>query len=429
MFAAWGRKKGFLVGVVFGIAGVGVGTIAVYQQSAPLLIFSYLLFGAAVGMGMYLRFAAVEVVRELVFRERAVSWVLAGGCLAAFAGPESAQATKGLMVDDIETQAHLEYVGVFWVAGLFFLLQAVFVSLCHFDAAESVTTSPSPTLTSTLTFTNEEPVETTKLINLEMELAKEKCVAAPTLKIKSTTTTIQEVRSVLTNKSFFIPFLVATLSWAIMAMPMSIFRVAMKELGYTERQSLTVIELHFLAMYAPGFWTGKLIAWKGPHYTSTGAVAILLAATVVNIASQPNYDSISSWYIGLILLGIGWNLGFSSATIWVTSSYKDLPHLKPKIQAANEAGVFWGSGAPIFCTGYIFEAGGSGLDGWRTLNYTILGLVSLLGAVLAATSSENVTTKNSIDDEPTKPSLEGKPSLELTGHQEEESASNNQEEC
>lgn len=86
MFAAWGRKTGVLVGIVFGIAGVGVGTIAVYQKSAPLLIFANVLFGAATGMGMYLRFAAVEVVAP-VFRERAVSWVLAGGCIAAFAKP------------------------------------------------------------------------------------------------------------------------------------------------------------------------------------------------------------------------------------------------------------------------------------------------------------------------------------------------------
>ena len=148
MFAAWGRKKGFLVGVVFGIAGVGVRTIAVYQQSAPLLLFANVLFGAATGMGMYVRFAAVEVVAR-VFRERAVSSVLAGGCIAAFAGPEAAQATKGLMVDDIETQAHLEYVGVFWVAGLFFMAQALFVSLCHFEAPEEAVTTTS--LTSTLT--------------------------------------------------------------------------------------------------------------------------------------------------------------------------------------------------------------------------------------------------------------------------------------
>lgn len=401
MFAAWGRKTGVLVGIVFGIAGVGVGTIAVYQKSAPLLIFANVLFGAATGMGMYLRFAAVEVVAP-VFRERAVSWVLAGGCIAAFAKPPK-RPNKGWMVDDddIETQAHLEYVGVFWVAGLFFLAQAVFVSLCHFETAEAAT--PSPALT--LTLTKEEPDATAKPIDVEMlEQAKEENDAAQTLNTSTKSTTLQEVKSVLAKKSFLIPFLVAALSWAIMAMPMSIFRVAMKELGYTERQSsLTVIELHFFAMYSPGFVTGKLVAWKGPRYTSTGAVGILLAATVVNIVSQPNHNSIATSYIGLILLGIGWNFGFSSATIWVTSSYKDLPHLKPKIQAANEAGVFLLSGAPIFCTGYIFEAGGSGLDGWRTLNYAILGLVSLLGVVLAASSSGNSTTNNSNDDDPTKP--------------------------
>ncbi len=116
---------------------------------------------------------------------------------------------------------------------------------------------------------------------------------------------------------------------------MSIFRVVMKEVGYTERQSLTVIEFHFLAMYVPGFWSGSFIKKYGPIRASQVAIGSFLAAIAINLSSQDNNKSTAAWYLGLVFLGIGWNFGFSSATVWVTQAYKNALHLKAKVQAAN----------------------------------------------------------------------------------------------
>ncbi len=41
------------------------------------------------------------------------------------------------------------------------------------------------------------------------------------------------------------------------------------------------------------------------------------------------------------------------------------------------------SGGAIFSTGYLYQdVGGGGIPGWRTLNYTLLGLVGLFVLVI-----------------------------------------------
>jgi MFS family permease len=167
-----------------------------------------------------------------------------------------------------------------------------------------------------------------------------------------------------------------------MAMPMGIFRLAMIQVGYTARQSLTVIELHFLGMYVPGFVSGKFIQQRGPPAAIYLSMLFSIAATVINLFSKnPDDGNIATWYFGLILLGFGWNFGFSASTVWLTGSYKSLPHLRSKVQAANECAMFFLAGIFIFSTGYIFEAGGSGLDGWKTINYVNFGMIGLMMAL------------------------------------------------
>lgn len=164
-----------------------------------------------------------------------------------------------------------------------------------------------------------------------------------------------------------------------MAMPMGIFRLAMIQVGYTARQSLTVIELHFLGMYMPGLWSGKFISKRGPPAAIFLSLFFSAGATVINLfCENPDDGSIATWYFGLILLGIGWNFGFSATTVWVTGSYKTLPHLRSKVQAANESLMFFIAGCFIFSSGYIFEAGGSGLDGWKTINYVNFGMMAVM---------------------------------------------------
>jgi MFS family permease len=372
IFAAWGRRYGFLTGISFSLFGVVLGCTSIVIQSPTLVIITNIFVGAGSGVSQYLRFAAIEVVPPH-YQARAVAWVLSGGCLAAFVGPESAQAAKFMVPE-------YEYFGLFIVAGIFFVAQAIFVRLTEFPSSKPVDAPPSGKSTSSYS--------------------------------------TQELTAIVSSREFLVPLLIATFSWAIMAMPMGIFRVAMKDLGYSERESLTVIEFHFLAMYSPGFYTGGFLQRHGPLKASILSVGLLSTGVLIDIfAAQDNATTVVTWYLGLIFLGAGWNFGFSAATLWMTDSYmkkrnplngESLVHLKPQVQAANECGMFLLSGAGSFATGFIYQAGGGALDGWKVLNYSLLGLIgtfclTLLWAGSATSSPSSVTTGS--QDEHLKPDL------------------------
>lgn len=60
--------------------------------------------------------------------------------------------------------------------------------------------------------------------------------------------------SLLKGSQLIVPAVIAALSWAIIAMPMSVVRVAMPEMGFSSRQILLTIELllvHFLGCLFP----------------------------------------------------------------------------------------------------------------------------------------------------------------------------------
>lgn len=166
-------------------------------------------------------------------------------------------------------------------------------------------------------------------------------------------------------------------------MPMSIVRVAMGQTGFTSRQSLTTIELHFLGMYGPGFVTGKVIDRYGPYLTPLLSITCFLIATIINLFSDTSENgSIATWILGMCLVGIGWNLGFSSATVMLTRVYEQAPEFKARIQAMNDFVMFFISGGTTFSTGYIYNAGGGMLDGWKTVDYVVLGMISVIAIII-----------------------------------------------
>ena len=119
-------------------------------------------------------------------------------------------------------------------------------------------------------------------------------------------------------------------------------------------------------------------------------ICFILAILLDIFTTQDNNTSIYTWYISLIIIGIGWHFGFSSATVWTTKATMSLPKLKSEIQAANECFMFLISGGFIFATGYIYEAGSSIADssssppvyGWKILNYSLLLPAGIMGLIL-----------------------------------------------
>jgi MFS family permease len=81
-----GRRNGFLLGTILGVLGALVAAWGIHSNSLLVLATGCWLIGAYQGFAQFYRFAASEIATE-DFRPRAISWVMAGGVVAAFLGP------------------------------------------------------------------------------------------------------------------------------------------------------------------------------------------------------------------------------------------------------------------------------------------------------------------------------------------------------
>ena len=87
LMARIGRRIGFILGASTGVLGGLVGATGLWLSSLPLFCFGTFLVGVYQGFAQFYRFAASEVADD-AFRPRAISFVLAGGVVAAILGPE-----------------------------------------------------------------------------------------------------------------------------------------------------------------------------------------------------------------------------------------------------------------------------------------------------------------------------------------------------
>src|SRR5687768_6452043 len=90
-----GRRFGFVLGSVLGIAGAAVCAAAVMQADFVLFCAGSFLNGCYSAFGNYYRIAAGEGVAT-ADRGRAIAFVLGGGIAGAFIGPLGATGTKDL---------------------------------------------------------------------------------------------------------------------------------------------------------------------------------------------------------------------------------------------------------------------------------------------------------------------------------------------
>ena len=92
--AKWGRRVSFQLGLLVGLLSAVLCAYAAYAHNFALLTAATLIAGYYSANGQLYRFAAAELA-EVSFREKAVSWVMAGGLIGAIVGPNLASKSKG----------------------------------------------------------------------------------------------------------------------------------------------------------------------------------------------------------------------------------------------------------------------------------------------------------------------------------------------
>ena len=127
-----------------------------------------------------------------------------------------------------------------------------------------------------------------------------------------------------------------------------------------------------MAMYGPSFFTGSLIARFGAPKVITAGLALLAAAAFVDVSG----NDVAHFWLGLILLGVGWNFGFVGATAMVAETHH--PSERNKVQAFNDFLIFGTMAVGSFSSGKILTD-----FGWDAVNHVVfppvvIGLVALV---------------------------------------------------
>jgi predicted MFS family arabinose efflux permease len=272
--------------------------------------------GLGIGIAQHLRFAASEAVGPKQ-QTRALALVMSGGIVAAVAGPELVTLTKDL-----------------FVPALFFGTYLCLAVL--------------PIVTALLLAALEQPPVATR--------------AVPTIPI----------RGVLQRRDFLVAAATSMVAFAGMNLIGTSLPIQMTLCGFGISDSATVLGLHGIAMFAPGFITGRLIEAFGPHRVIvTGAVLNLSCAALAFAGS-----AYLSFAIALILLGLGWNMMFTGATALLARSHG--PENRVRVQAANDFLMFGGVAFATFGSEVLESA-----FGWGAVNMAFVPMMVLgLGLVL-----------------------------------------------
>lgn len=311
-----GRRGGFTIGAGFGILGTAVAMLGVLWGSFWLFCVGTLLNGVYNGFGQFYRFAAVDGSAD-AWRSKAISYTLAGGVIAAVLGPELAKLSKDWLAPATYAGSFAALSGVAMVALL--VLQ---------------------------------------FIRIPMPSAAERSGKG------------RPLSEIARNPTFLVAVFAAMVGYGVMAFLMTVTPLAMVAHHHAFESAAFVIQWHVLAMFAPSFVTGTLIARFGVlRIMQMGAVLLAMC-----IAAGLSGANVHHFWLGLVLLGVGWNFLYVGGTTLVTETYR--PGEKATVQAANDFLVFGTVTVAAASSGALHSA-----FGWSALN---LIAVPLVAATLAA---------------------------------------------
>jgi MFS family permease len=311
-----GRRTAFQIGSSMGAVGGLVNAFAVFQGSFALFCLGTLLCGCYAAVAQSYRFAAADTASE-TFKPKALSWVMAGGVLAGIVGPQLIQNTMGLWPPYVFAAS---YVGQSVVAMIALL-------------ALSTVDLPKPA-------------------------AGPRSSGRPLLEIAR-------------QPQFVVAAICGVVSYALMNLVMTSAPLAMKMCGHNVSDSNLAIQWHVIAMYLPSFVTGSLIQRFGAERVVAAGLALTAAAAAVDLSGI----EVVHFWVGLILLGVGWNFGFIGASALVLKSHR--PEERNKVQSFNDFLVFGTMAVGSFSSGHVLTSYGWSAVNWIALPPIFLAFVAL----------------------------------------------------
>jgi MFS family permease len=313
----FGRKNSFQLGLLVAALSALLCAYAAISKNFWLLVTATFIAGYYSANGQLYRFAAAELT-PAEQRDKAVSWVLAGGILGAVVGPNLASWTK----DYFETA----FLGAYLALAIAACIGIVLMQFIRFPD----------------------------------EFKTHHALSAG-----------RDLKTILTQPVFMVAIIGASLGYGVMNLLMAATPLAMQICGLPFADTALVLEWHVIGMFAPGFFTGSLIQRFGAMKVM--AVGVVLNFVCIGIALTG--VNLHQFLIALFTLGVGWNFLFTGSTTLAMQAYK--PEEKDKAQAAINFFVFGTMAFTSLGSGALITT-----SGWNILNLGSLLPVVIIGASL-----------------------------------------------
>ncbi|MDX8348780.1 MFS transporter [Cognatiyoonia sp. IB215446] len=320
-----GRRFGFFLGAFAGAAGALVAAYGLYTSSFFMLLAGSYLTGIYMSAQGFYRFAATDTASE-AFRPKAISYVMAGGLLSAIVGPQLNKLVQdAFIVPFLGTYVAIAVLNLVGMLLFFFL-----------DLPKGSKAQP-------------EKVDVTG----------------------------RSRRDLLRDPRIIVAMICGMVSYALMNLVMTSTPLAVVGCGFTTNNANDIVSAHVLAMFAPSFFTGHLIARFGVEKIVATGLAILAFAGVVALSGV----TLANFYVALILLGLGWNFGFIGATTMLAGAHR--PEERGVVQGMNDMVVFGMVTVASLASGGLMNcSGGTAVEGWNAVNLAMVPFLVLAGGSL-----------------------------------------------
>jgi MFS family permease len=316
----YGRRSGFLLGALAGGIGGALCARALFVGSFGLFLLGSAFLGLYQATQGFLRFAAADTGSE-TFKPKAISWVFVGGLLSALLGPELVKQTETVLPATPFAGTYLAVIALNVVGAL----GLVFLDI------------PNPRRTRGVTRDSGRPLAT-----------------------------------IVRQPVFVVAVLAAMVGFASMSLVMTSTPLAMTGHGFTTGHALDVVRWHILAMFAPSFFTGSIIARFGQ--LPVIAVGLLLLGICGAIAATG--VDLAHFYLALVMLGFGWNFSYVGATSLLGTTHTQAE--QAKVQGLNDFLVLGFVAIATFGSGALHDT-----FGWNAVQYAMAPALLLAAAGLA----------------------------------------------
>ena len=316
-----GRRAAFLAGTGCGVLVGLLAALAVVLGSFWLFCAATFFGGAYAAVVLSFRFAAADCV-PAARRPRALSLVMAGGVFAGVIGPQLVTHTMDLWPPHLFAATFLAQAGVAAVSALVLLG-----------------------------------------VRLPMPTAAEIAGGRP-------------LGVVARQPRFVVAVVCGVVSYLLMNFLMTAAPLAMRLCGLSQEASNLGLQWHVIAMYAPSFFTGRLITRFGAPPVVGAGLALTAASAAVGLTGV----DVAHFWLTLVLLGIGWNFGFVGASALVLECHR--PEERTRVQSLNDFVVFGTMALGSLSSGGLLTA-----YGWDTVLWVSFFPLAVAVAALASTAA------------------------------------------